>query len=81
MVRFDTGSSELHDLARKREQICDIEFTRCIEAAATLGGIAPHHPVSANDRLRTRTARIVEYDNVVAIVIEDVEVALGRGNY
>src|SRR3546814_5031840 len=76
----DVCSSDLQDLSGIGRQAVDLVFVACVELAAPGGPFASHHAVSADHRVGAAAALLVEHQQVVAKIVEGVEVAARCGH-
>jgi hypothetical protein len=78
VLRVDAGAAELEQLARHRQRLGDVELGRGVEALVAVGDRAAQQPVGADDRFGALALGVVDHQQVVAVIVEPVDVAARR---
>ncbi len=81
VLQVDTGSADFQYFALEGQEFGDVVFVRCVELTAPEGGFAPHQAIGADHRTPILAAVVVEHQEVVAIGVEGIELAPGRGHF
>ena len=80
VVGANTGTSQFQDLARIAHEGGDVVLGRGVEAARAHRRAPPHHAIGSDHRVRARPQAAVQNHDVIAVIVEPVELAFGRGD-